>query len=303
MGRETRPSGRVPVEGLGSSLGDPFFMSGARRRRQRGAGLPKPDGEGYTPKKQISSIPVLKKAILGVFVIFAMSAPQAPAEAAERALRVAVLSHSPPMSYVDASGELTGFNVEIMLALCDAMAVRCEPVGVTLDRVVDGVAAGDFDFAAVSLLATPERRARVAMTKPYYRSFSVWFARPAVKPGAGRVGLVRGGAQARYAQGHGWATLMLDTHDAVIAALAAGTVDATLLPMPTALAIQQDVRIRALGLTTTVVQDAELSGDVCLSVNPRDPALLERLNEAIDQIKRDGRFDRANSRFIPFRLQ
>jgi ABC-type amino acid transport substrate-binding protein len=42
---------------------------------------------------------------------------------------------------------------------------------------------------------------------------------------------------------------------------------------------------------------------VCLSVNPRSPELLAQLNEAIDRVKRDGRFDRINSRFIPFRLQ
>ncbi len=31
--------------------------------------------------------------------------------------------------------------------------------------------------------------------------------------------------------------------------------------------------------------------------------LLDKLNDAIDEIKRDGRFDRINTRFIPFRLQ
>lgn len=226
-----------------------------------------------------------------------------PGQAAEKALRVAVLNHSPPMSYTDEAGGLTGFNVEIMYALCDAMGVKCEPVPVTLERVVDAVAAGEFDFAAVSLLSTPERRARVLMSKPYYRSISVWFARPGIAPGRVSTGVVRGGVQARHAQAQGWKTTQFESHDEIISALLGGTVEATLLPMATAVALQQDPRIRPLELASTLLRDPQLAGDVCLSVNPRTPELRARLNDAIDRIKRDGRFDRINSRFIPFRLQ
>jgi polar amino acid transport system substrate-binding protein len=220
-----------------------------------------------------------------------------PGQAAEKALRVAVLNHSPPMSYTDEAGVLTGFNVEIMYALCEAMGVKCEPVPVTLERVVDVVAAGEFDFAAVSLLSTPERRARVLMSKPYYRSISVWFARPGIVPGAVSAAVVRGGVQARYVQAQGWRSMQLENHGEVVTALLRGTVEAALLPMATAVAVQQDARIHPLGLATTLLRDQQLAGDVCLSVNPRAPELLARLNGAIDQIKRDGRFDRINSRF------
>lgn len=226
------------------------------------------------------------------------------AGAGERVLKVAVLNHSPPMSYMDASGNLVGFNVEIMQALCDTMKVRCQAVPTPLERVVDEVAAGNVDFAAVSLVATPARKARVAMTKPYYRSISVWFAHRGVAPGTLRAGLVKGSVQARHAQMQGWPEpVLVESHDTVVNMLADGRIAATLLPMPTALALQQDPRIKGLGLVTTVVNGAELAGDVCLSVNPRDEALVDVLNKAIDQIKRDGRFDRINTRYIPFRLQ
>ncbi len=242
-------------------------------------------------------------AIFHIFLAWALVVGVMPAKAAEPVLRVAVLNHSPPMSYTDSSGVLTGFNVEIMHVLCEVMHVRCEPVSVTLDRVVDAVAAGEFDFAAVSLLATPERRARVLMTRPYYRSISVWFARPGVRPGSGRVALVKGGVQHRYASAHAWSVVPVESHDGIAVALQQGAADGTLLPMATALALQQDARVKSLGLTTAVLRDPELAGDVCLSVNPRSPELVDKLNEAIDLIKRDGRFDRINSRFIPFRLQ
>lgn len=225
------------------------------------------------------------------------------AHGAERVLGVGVIHHSPPMSYLDATGALTGFNVEIMRELCRELAARCDTVVLPLERVVDALAVGEVDFAAVSLLVTPERRARLLMTKPYYRSISVWFALPGVRPGEGRVAVVKGSVQARHAQARGWQWLPFDNHEAIFAALAAGQAEATLLPMANAVALQQDPRMQALGLKSTVVQAPELSGDTALGVNPRDRALLEQLNEALDRLKRDGRFDRINTRFIPFRLQ
>jgi ABC-type amino acid transport substrate-binding protein len=131
----------------------------------------------------------------------------------------------------------------------------------------------------------------------------VWFARPGLKPGEGRVAVVKGGIQARHAQARGWQWLPFDNHEAIFGALAAGQAQATLLPMANAVALQQDPRLSAQGLASTVVQDPELAGDAALGVNPRDRALLDKLNDAIDEIKRDGRFDRINTRFIPLRLQ
>jgi ABC-type amino acid transport substrate-binding protein len=184
------------------------------------------------------------------------------AHGAERVLKVGVIQHSPPMSYLDAGGGLTGFNVEIMRELCRELAARCDTVVLPLERVVDALAAGE-----------------------------------------GRVAVVKGGIQARHAQARGWQWLPFDNHEAIFAALVAGQADATLLPMASAIALQQDPRAQALGLKSIAVQAPELAGDTALGVNPRDRALLEQLNEALDRIKRDGRFDRINTRFIPFRLQ
>lgn len=306
MGRETRPCGGFLSREWGRPWTAPFFCAHALRIgiRSRGrSALHSAFRKGKIEKfgsvwNSVPQIMILRCLVVTLALMCSLHG-----HAAEKALRVAVLNHSPPMSYTDAAGVLTGFNVEIMYALCEAMGVKCEPVPVTLERVVDVVAAGEFDFAAVSLLSTPERRARVLMSKPYYRSISVWFARPGVVPGGVSSAVVRGGVQARYVQAQGWKSLLLDSHGEVVTALLRGHAEAALLPMATAVALQQDSRIHPLGLTTTLLRDPQLAGDVCLSVNPRTPELLARLNEAIDRIKRDGRFDRINSRFIPFRLQ
>ncbi|MGB8249361.1 MAG: transporter substrate-binding domain-containing protein, partial [Azonexus sp.] len=43
------------------------------------------------------------------------------AHAADQPLKIAVLENSPPMSFRDANGRLTGFSIEIARALCEEM--------------------------------------------------------------------------------------------------------------------------------------------------------------------------------------
>lgn len=228
-----------------------------------------------------------------------------PGLAAERALRVAVLTNSPPMSYTDAGGKPAGFNIGVAHAVCEAMAQRCELTVVSLERVVDDVAAGEFDFAAVSLLDTPERRARILLSKPYYRSNSVWFAKAGVEPGAAsvRVAAVAGSAQFRYAQARGWNVAAAQHLTELTALLADGKADAALIPMASALALRQERSVQPLGLMTTLMSHPELSGEVCFGVDPQNPELRDEINKAFDRIKRNGRFDRLNSEHLPFRLQ
>ena len=241
----------------------------------------------------------------------------ASVQAAERILRVAVQTHSPPMSYVDASGNLAGFNVGVARALCETMNVRCELAIVPLERVVDALASGEFDFAAMSLLNTPERQAKIIFSKPYYRSTTVWFAKPGIEPesidtakgtphaapSALRVGTVAGSIQSRYAQARQWKVSSVRYHSELPTLLLEGKVDAVMTPMISALALRQNKSLQSLGLVTSVMREAELGGDVCFGVDPTQPELRERIDRALDKIKRDGRFDRLNTEYLPFRLQ
>ncbi|MDQ5941808.1 MAG: polar amino acid transport system substrate-binding protein [Pseudomonadota bacterium] len=223
----------------------------------------------------------------------------------EKEFRVAVIGSSPPMSYIDENGKLTGFNIEMGHALCEAMQTRCDFQLVPLGKVVDTVAAGEMDFAVVSLLATPERRKKVLFSKPYYRSLSIWLGKPELPPGSPKAtaAAVTGSAQARYLETVGWKMHAVASHTEIPAALAAGKANAAVVPMLTALPLLHDDSVRSLGLESTILSDPLLTGDVCISINPKRVDLVERINSAIDQIKRDGRFDRINTKFLPFRLQ
>lgn len=102
----------------------------------------------------------------------------------------------------------------------------------------------------------------------------------------------------------GWKSIAVVTQNEIPALLSTGKADATLMPMLGALALIRDKSLQPLLLESTILTDPTMSGSLHMLISPKEAALVERLNGAIDQIKRDGRFDRLNSQFIPwFKIQ
>lgn len=220
------------------------------------------------------------------------------------ALRVAVLENSPPMSFRDSSGKLTGFSAEVIRAICEEMRARCELEVTMLDRVIDLLAQDEIDIAAVSLLDTPERRSRILLAKPYFRSLSLWFAQPGVQPGSPdlRVAVVRSSAQERYALKQGWLVVGALTNGELGEPLIAGIAQAAIIPMSTALNLQKNPAFKRLGMVSSVMPVAELTGEASFGINPKRPDLKKSVDEALDKIKTNGVYDRINSQFLPFRV-
>jgi ABC-type amino acid transport substrate-binding protein len=53
----------------------------------------------------------------------------------------------------------------------------------------------------------------------------------------------------------------------------------------------------------SILPAPQLGGDVAFSISPQRPELQKRIDAAIDAVKSDGRFDRINTKYLPFRLQ
>jgi ABC-type amino acid transport substrate-binding protein len=226
------------------------------------------------------------------------------AHAATATLQVAVLENAPPMAFRDADGRLTGFSVEVARAVCAEMKARCEFQAMVLDRVVDALAGGEIDIAAVSLLDTPERRRRILFAQPYFRSLTLWFARPGVEPGRQglRVAVVKGSAQEAYARKQNWDTVGVPTSGELGAPLIAGIAQAAIVPMSTSLHLQRNREFQRLGLAATVMTVPELVGSASFGINPRRPELKVAVDDALERIKRNGVYERINTQFLPFRV-
>ena len=226
------------------------------------------------------------------------------AHSAATALQVAVLENSPPMAFRDAAGRLTGFSVEVARAVCAEMKVRCEFQVMVLDRVVDALAGDEIDIAAVSLLDTPERRRRILYAQPYFRSITLWFARPGVEPGQRglRVAVVKGSAQETYARKQNWDTVSVQTSGELGAPLLAGIAQAAIVPMNASLNLQSSKEFQRLGLAATVMTAPDLVGNASFGINPRRPEIKVAVDDALERIKRNGVYEHINTRFLPFRV-
>lgn len=219
-------------------------------------------------------------------------------------IRVAVLDDAPPMAYRDAAGNLTGFSYAIVKALCAEMNVTCDFQVTKLDYLVEDLALGNYDIAAIGLLNTPERRQKILFSQPFYRSISLWFAPPGIQPGSPgvRVSVFRGSVQERYVKAQGWESMSAQTDGQMIEQLSAGVVKAMIAPLMTSFNLQKNPQFLQLGLVPTVLRAPELEGNASFGISPKRAEIKEPLDKALENIRRNGTYDRLNTQFLPFRV-
>ena len=75
----------------------------------------------------------------------------------------------PPFNFTGADGNPAGFNVDLARALCDEIKVSCTIQMRRFETLIDALASNRGDAIIASLAVTPQLRARVDFTDPYYR--------------------------------------------------------------------------------------------------------------------------------------
>ncbi len=208
------------------------------------------------------------------------------------------------MAYRDEAGRLTGFSVEIARALCDEIGATCHFDVATQHELLERLLQGKADMAASSVFETPDQRGKLLQANPYYRSLSLWLGGLDVPPGRSglRVAVVHGSIQEDYARRQGWEIRPVRSSGELARSLIGGEAQAALVPMIVALHMQKSEAFRRLGLAPTVLRAPELGGDISFGISPRRPELRHEINTALERIKRNGTYDRINSRFLPFRV-
>ncbi len=75
------------------------------------------------------NLPLSRRALLGLLSVAISTLAAAPLSAAQgQVLRIAVEGEYPPFNQTDKKGNLSGFDVDIAKALCNALDAKCELV-------------------------------------------------------------------------------------------------------------------------------------------------------------------------------
>lgn len=235
-------------------------------------------------------------------LVFAASTAQA------ETLKIATEGAYPPFNYVDSSNQLHGFDVDIANALCAQMKVECQIVAQDWEGIIPALLAKKYDAVVASMIATDERKKKIAFSNHYYRTpLSVAVAKDSDITDAqtdfkGRtVGAQASSTQAIYAEDHygpaGADVKFYPTLDEANSDLAAGRVDGVIADKFPLLAWAESAGKDCC----KIIGDVNgTTADASIAVRQEDNALRERLNQALDAIVADGTYKKISSRYFAF---
>ena len=261
------------------------------------------------PKQQGKSMN--KRYMLRGIAAFALFSALATSASAQD-LKIATEGTYAPWSFVDQSGKLTGWDVDIANALCDEMKVKCEIVAQEWDGIIPGLNAKKYDMIVASMGVTEKRKQQVAFSKKYKNTSSQFVApkgsitdtSPAGMAGK-RIGVQRGSIQDNFLTEtyKDSEIVRYDKTTDVELDLMSGRVDALLANKVTSM----------LGfLTKPEAANLELVGEEysggllgegnAIALRKEDTELLNKVNAALDAIIANGKYEEVTKKYFNFKL-
>ncbi len=112
----------------------------------------------------------------------------------------------PPFNFTGPDGNPAGFNVDLARLLCDEIKVSCTIQMRRFETLLDAITSNRGDAIIASLAVTPQLRARVDFTDPYYRAPARFVSRrdavmPEIRPEyleGKKVGAIAGSSHEAY---------------------------------------------------------------------------------------------------------
>ncbi|MBL8329733.1 MAG: transporter substrate-binding domain-containing protein [Rubrivivax sp.] len=249
---------------------------------------------------------------LGIALALGLAAPlPAQAQAAGGTkLRVGVEGNYPPFSRLGPDGKLTGFDIDIALAVCERIKSECTLVQQEWDGMIPALAARKFDMIVASMTITEERRKAVDFSDPYYDVPSRFVAKAgafknhtAADFKGRKIIVLRNSPRAKYlAERYKDSELLLVNKETdVYLELVAGRGDvgfgSSVVSSEAFLKKPEGKGFAQVGETVRLDGGA---GGVGIAFRKNDDALRERVNAALKAIRADGSYKRMADKYFDF---
>jgi arginine transport system substrate-binding protein len=206
----------------------------------------------------------------------------------------------PPFEYIDSSGQVKGFEIDLVNAMCQQMKVKCTYSNQPWVSLIPSLKLGKFQAIISAMSITAERQLQVDFTHPYFNA-PVRFIVPVgsklvISPEGLKgkvVGVQIGTTSSKYLEakyGKIVTTKTYPNQQEALLDLVAGRVDTVLGETPvTADWLRQRGMDKKYVFTGPVLDDPEFFGvGYGIAVKKGDKELLDAFNQALAEIKTNG---------------
>lgn len=247
-------------------------------------------------------MPSLKLALA-----FSLLAAPAFAETVE----IATDATFPPFESIDANGNLVGYDIELMQAVCKAASLDCNIANAAWDGMIPGLIDGRYD-ALISQLTVTESRRRVIAFSDVYSHPTFRFV---AKKGAGldispeglagkTIAVQTGTPMDAYVTAHYPQSTIkrYDTGSAPYLELTGGRADVHLSYQAqivhSFLNSEAGAEYELVGTELTGADAPEFGEGVAIAIGKRNTDLVEKVNAGLAAIREDGTLDALNAKYF-----
>ena len=218
----------------------------------------------------------------------------------------------PPFWSADASGNWTGWEVEIIGAICAEAKLECELTPIPWDGLIPALTTKKIDAIMNSMSITDERKKTIEFSDKYYNTPTAivgpkgdsFEATPEGIKGK-IIGVQVSTTHSAYAKKHFTEAAEIkeyQTQDEANQDLAAGRIDATQADSIALDAfLKSEQGMACCDLKGNVAEDLEILGPgVGAGLRKEDTELKEKFNAAIAGIRSNGKFDEITKKYFDF---
>lgn len=219
----------------------------------------------------------------------------------------------PPFSVPDASGNYSGWEIDIAKAICAQAKLDCEIVATAWDGIIPALLSKKIDVVAASLSITADRKRVIDFSDKYYQSGAsvigsknANFSSTPAELDNKIIGLQAASIHVKFAKKYyPNATIKeYQSQDEANQDLYSGRIDATqadALTLESFLNSEQGKN--CCDLKGMAVNDESLLGEgIGFGLRKGNPELKEQLNNAIDAIRKNGTYEQISQAYFSFNI-
>lgn len=216
-------------------------------------------------------------------------------------LHVGTLTDAPPNVFLK-DGQFTGFDNDLLKAVAAKKGLKVEFAGTDFSGLLAQVKSGKYDVGSSSITVTEKRKKTVDFTNGYdfgYLGLDVAAGSPmtSVDQLSGkRVVVVQGTVQDDYATAKGLDPVRVPDYNSALNQLKAGTVQAWVSPAEIGEKMAKDS-----GGKVTLAAKELSPNPMAFAVAKDKPALKKALDEGLDEVIKDGTWQRLVTQYYPGR--